>query len=310
VVFSRVSPEDKMRIVGLARGAGAVVAVTGDGINDAPALKRADIGVAMGVTGTEVAKQAADVVLLDDSFATLVDAIREGRTIFANISKGVQSCFTSNAAELVTNMGSFAFAMLLGYPLALNVLQILAVDLLAELFPIAALGWDPEEGETMTRRPRDPKVHILNHQSIPDIAWCGLVIGGFALANNLLYYSRAGVSPAAASDSAIASATTMTYLTIVVCQLLNIMQRRSVHGLFSAYQLSNRWFWGSICLSTGIMIAIAYVPVVSEFFASGPIGALDWVYVLGAAAVFVLLREAQRIAKPRWAPGPWQVVPA
>jgi Ca2+-transporting ATPase len=310
VVFSRVSPEDKMRIVGLARSAGAVVAVTGDGINDAPALKRADIGVAMGVTGTEVAKQAADVVLLDDSFATLVQAIREGRTIFANISKGVQSCFTSNAAELVTNIGSFAFTMLLGFPLALNVLQILAVDLLAELFPIAALGWDPEEGETMKRRPRDPKTHILNRQSIPDIAWCGLLIGGFALVNNLLFYSRLGVSPAAASATAIASATTMTYLTIVVCQLLNIMQRRSVHGLFTRYQLSNRWFWGSLGLSTGIMLAIAYVPVISEFFSSGPIGVLDWLYVLGAAAVFVLLREAQRVVKPRWAPGPWQVVPA
>jgi Ca2+-transporting ATPase len=162
----------------------------------------------------------------------------------------------------------------------------------------------------MRRRPRDPKVHILNRQSIPDIAWCGLLIGGFALANNLLYYDRLGVSPAAASAPAIASATTMTYLTIVVCQLLNIMQRRSVHGLFTRYQLSNRWFWGSLGLSVGIMLAIAYVPLVSEFFSSGPIGVLDWVYVLGAAGVFVMLREIQRVVKPRWAPGPWAAAEA
>jgi Ca2+-transporting ATPase len=305
-VFSRVSPEDKMRIVGLAREAGAVVAVTGDGINDAPALKRADIGVAMGLTGTEVAKQAAEVVLLDDSFATLVEAIRQGRTIFANISKGVQACFTSNAAELVTNIGSLALTSLLGFPLAINVLQILAIDLLAELFPIAALGWDPEEGATMRCPPRDPKAHILNRTSIPDILWCGLLIGGFALTNYLLFFGRLGVDPATADAATVASATTMTYLTIVACQLLNIMQRRSTHGLFTAYQFTNRWFWGALGLSAFIMLAITYSPLVGAFFSSGPIGVLDWVFVLGAAGLFVAARETQRVLRPAWAPGPWR----
>lgn len=267
-VFSRVSPEDKMRIVGLARETGAIVAVTGDGINDAPALKRADIGVAMGLTGTEVAKQSAEVVLLDDSFATLVQAIRAGRTIFANISKGVQACFTTNFAELFTNIGSLAMATLLGFPLALNVLQILAIDLLAELFPIAALGWDPEEGEQMNRPPRDPRAHILNARSIPDIAWCGLLMGGLALYNHLSCYARLGVDPVHADPATVARATTVTYLTIVACQMLNIMQRRSVHGLFTRYQFTNRWFWGSIGLSVGIMLSIAYVPVVAMFFSS------------------------------------------
>ncbi len=304
-VFSRVSPEDKMRIVGLAKDARAVVAVTGDGINDAPALKRADIGVAMGVTGTDVAKEAAEVVLLDDSFATLVKAIREGRTIFRNITKGVQSCFTSNAAELVTNLGSLLFTSLLGFPLALNVLQILAIDLLAELCPIAALGWDPEEGETMRRPPRDPKAHILNRWSIPDILWCGLLIGGFSLGNFLLYFDRHGVSASAAGAGVVARATTVTYLTIVVCQLLNIAQRRSIHGLFTRYQLTNRQFWLAIVLSVGVMLAISYVPLVSEFFASGPISWGDWGYVLAAGVVFVAVRELQRVLKLSWAPGPW-----
>ncbi len=296
-IFSRVSPEDKMRIVGLAKDAGHIIAVTGDGINDAPALKRADIGVAMGITGTDVAKQSAGVILLDDSFSTLVRAIREGRTIFANIKKGVLSCFTSNSAELVVNLLSLVLASIAGVPLAINVLQLLAIDLLAELFPIAALGWDKEEGETMKDAPRDPKSHILNRHSILDLLWCGLIIGGFAITNYLFFFERSGVSPQHASTDIVYQATTITYATIVMCQLVNIIQRRSVHGFFSRYQLSNRYFWISIAASIGVVLSITYVPAVSVFFKSGPIGPLDWVFVLGAATLFLGIRELQRVVK-------------
>lgn len=294
-IFSRVSPEDKMRIVGLVKQSGHVIAVTGDGINDAPALKHADIGVAMGITGTDVAKQSSEVVLLDDSFSTLIEAIREGRTIFANIKKGVLSCFTSNMAELVVNVSSLVFASLIGAPLAINVLQILAIDLLAELFPIAALGWDKEEGENMKQPPRDPKAHILNRRTITDLLWCGLVIGGLAIVNYLLFFSRHDVSPNAAPEALVFQATTITYITIVICQLVNIIQRRSVHGFFSRYQFSNKYFWMAVALSLSIVLSIAYVPLVSTFFKSGPIGLVDWLYVIGAAAVFLAIREIQRI---------------
>ncbi len=294
-IFSRVSPEDKMRIVGLVKNAGYVVAVTGDGINDAPALKRADIGVAMGITGTDVAKQASEVILLDDSFSTLIQAIRQGRTIFANIKKGVLSCFTSNAAEMVANLGGLALMSLAGIPLPINVLQILAIDLLAELFPIAALGWDKEEGETMKQPPRNPRSHILNRRSIIDILWCGILIGGFALLNYLWFFERHGIDAHTASETFLYSATTITYATIVVCQLLNIMQRRSIHGFFSRYQLSNRYFWLALIFSIGIVLSIAYVPAISTFFKSGPIAVTEWFYVLGAGALFVMIREAQRI---------------
>jgi Ca2+-transporting ATPase len=300
-IFSRVSPEDKMRIVGLAKDNGHIIAVTGDGINDAPALKRADIGVAMGITGTDVAKQSAGVILLDDSFSTLVQAIREGRTIFANIKKGVLSCFTSNAAELVVNLLSLILASLVGVPLAINVLQLLAIDLLAELFPIAALGWDKEEGETMKRAPRDPKVHILNRRSIIDLLWCGLIIGGLAMTNYLLFFERSGVSPQAASTDIIYQATTMTYVTIVICQLVNIIQRRSIHGFFSRYQLSNKNFWISIGFSIAVIMSITYVPFVSTFFKSGPIGLFDWLCVIAAAAIFLAIRETQRVVARRQA---------
>ncbi len=294
-IFSRVSPEDKMRIVGLVRQSGKVVAVTGDGINDAPALKHADIGVAMGITGTDVAKQSAEVILLDDSFSTLVRAIRSGRTIFANIKKGVLSCFTSNFAELVVNVVSLALAALLGVPLAINVLQLLAIDLLAELFPIAALGWDKEEGETMKQKPRDPKAHILNRRSIADLLWCGALIGGLAIINYLWYFDRQGVAAhGIASDSIVLyGATTMTYLTIVACQLVNIIQRRSVNGFFTKYQFSNRYFWLSILLSIGVILTITYVPLVSQFFKSAPVSMIDWCFVFFAAIIFLGIRELQ-----------------
>ena len=294
-IFSRVSPEDKMRIVGLVQSSGQVVAVTGDGINDAPALKRADIGVAMGITGTDVAKQSAEVILLDDSFSTLVRAIRQGRTIFANIKKGVLSCFTSNAAELVVNIGSLVLLSVAGIPLSINVLQLLAIDLLAELFPIAALGWDKEEGETMKQKPRDPKAHILNRRSILDILWCGLVIGGLALLNYLWFFDRHGVNPQDAATDLLYSATTMTYVTIVFCQLVNIAQRRSVHGLFTRYQLSNRYFWIAVLFSIGVVLAITYVPFVSQFFKSGPIGLIDWAFIGAAMLIFLGVREVQRL---------------
>lgn len=295
-IFSRVNPEDKMRIVELLKKAGQVVAVTGDGINDAPALKRADIGVAMGVTGTDVAKQSSEIILLDDSFATLVKAVQEGRTIFANIKKATLSCFTSNTSELVVNIFSLIGTSLFSVPLGIGIMQLLSIDLVAELFPIAALGWDKEEGQNMKDYPRDPKAHILNRSSILDLIWCGLLIGGMAFVNYLLFFSRAGVNPDAANNNSLVyfQATTMTYLTIVACQLTNIVQRRSVNGFFSKYQFSNPHFWAAMGLSLFCVFNIVYNPVVSQYFKSAPIGAVDWLYILVSAAIFLAIRELQR----------------
>lgn len=304
-IFSRVSPEDKLRIVEIAKKAGEIIAVTGDGINDAPALKRADIGVAMGITGTEVSKQASDIVLLDDSFGTLVKAVQAGRAIFANIQKGTLSCFTSNSAELVTNLTSLAAASLLQIPLAITVMQILAIDLIAELFPIAALGWDPAEGELMSEKPRDPNEHILNKRSIIDLLFSGIIIGGLSFANYLLYFNRAGVSASGfysdLSNPIYMKATTMTYLTIVCCQLINITQRRSVKGFFSRYQFSNPHYWGAIALSLFCVANIVYNPLVNSYFGAGPVGMIDWAYALGAATIFLFIRESQRLIKQRLA---------
>jgi Ca2+-transporting ATPase len=299
-IFSRVSPEHKLRIVSLVKEHGHVVAVTGDGINDAPALKRADIGVAMGKTGTDVAKQSSEIILLDDSFHTLVGAVKEGRVIYQNIHKGALSCFTSNAAELVVNLTSLACATLLGIPLAISVMLILAIDLIAELFPIAALGWDRGNGHLLDEAPRDVHDHILSRWNILDLLWCGIIIGGLAYANYLGVISRAGSEASGlVSGSGIhLHAAAMTYLTIVLCQLGNILQRRTPDGLFSRYQLHNRVLWGSMLLSLTCVITIIYSPL-NTYFGAGPLSLVDWGFATAAAALFLFIREIQRVLAGR-----------
>lgn len=305
VIFSRVSPEDKLRIVELVKDSGHIIAVTGDGINDAPALKRADIGVAMGKTGTEVSKQSADIILLDDSFHTLVGAVQQGRIIYQNIKKGALSCFTTNSAELVINITSLLAFSFFNIPLALTVMEILAIDLIAELFPIAALGWDKADGELMQDAPRNPSKHILNKKSILDLAWCGLIIGALAYGNYLLFFSRAGVEPQGLTTGLPihAKATAITYLTIVLCQLVNILQRRSRGGFFTRYQLHNRYLWFAMLLSITCVSLIMYSPI-NTYFGAGPLGVVDWLAAFTAASIFLCIREAQRILSSRFAVKP------
>ena len=300
-VFSRVSPDDKMRIVDLVRGAGLVVAVTGDGINDAPALRHASIGVAMGATGTDVAKEAAELVLLDDDFSTLVESVREGRRIYANISKGVLSCLTTNIAEFVVNGISLILTLVAGLPLAMNVLQILAIDLLGEIFPIAALGTDREQGSTMRRPPRDPRARILNAKSFWSFFSAGALIGLLAIGNYLWSYARDGLDPFAMTPTTeqIAQATTMTYLTMLVTQFVNIVQRRSERGIFSRYQLTNRAFWVAMLGSVLVMSLLVYTPGLQQVFGTAPVGVDDWFWLLLAAVVFGAVREAGRLLAAR-----------
>ncbi|MEO8862913.1 MAG: cation-transporting P-type ATPase [Candidatus Saccharimonadales bacterium] len=305
VIFSRVSPEDKLRIVGLVKDNRRIVAVTGDGINDAPALKRADIGVAMGKTGTDVAKQSADIILLDDSFSTLIGAVREGRVLFQNIKKGTLSCFTSNFAELILSLVGLAALALFKVPLALSVMQILAIDMIAELFPIAALGWDKADGELMHDKPRNTRNHILTTSNVTDLLWCGVLIGGMAFTNFILFFSRHGVSAIQADQHTpilYAKATALAYLTVVLCQLLNILQRRSRQGLFTRYQLHNRALLVAMCFSIFCVGNIIYNPLLNTYFGASPIGIVDLLFAGGAAAIFVIIRELQRYANANHSP--------
>ncbi len=296
VIFSRVAPEDKLRIVELAKSARKVVAVTGDGINDAPALKRADIGVAMGITGTDVAKQSADIILLDDSFHTLVSAIQEGRVIFQNIRKAAISALTSNSGELFTVLVSLAAFSLWDIPIAIPAVLILLIDLMAELFPIASLGWDPAYGELMDEQPRRQQDHILNWKRITDLALCGILMGGLAYANFLFFIERHG-GQATHFDkhqpALYASAVTLTYLTIVTCQFANILIRRTHsfrRSLLSSYLWSNKHLLAAFLLSFAGILIIAYAPIAQNYLGSGPLGLTDWLLALGAAFIYIFGR--------------------
>lgn len=293
IIFSRVSPEDKLRIVDLVKHRGDVVAVTGDGINDAPALKRADIGVAMGRTGTDVAKQSADIVLLDDSFNTLVKAVQQGRIIYQNIKKATLSCLTSNSGELITVLLSLAAAAWFHIPIAITAVQILAIDIIAELFPIAALGWDPAERELMKEPPRNTKEHILTVRSVADLLFTGLLMGGLAYLNFLFFYERQGLSAqyAPTGTAIYFQATILTYCTIVICQFMNILSRRTRGSVFSKYTLRNRHLWIAFGISTFCVLNIVYNPVVNKYFGAAPLTVVDWLCALTAGIIFLGLRE-------------------
>ncbi len=294
-IFSRVAPEDKLRIVELTKRAGLVVAVTGDGINDAPALKRADIGVAMGKTGTDVAKQSAEIVLLDDSFHTLVNAVQSGRVIFQNIRKAALSAITSNGGELFVVLISLAAQSAWGIPIAIGAVQILAIDLIAELFPIAALGWDPAEGDLMHEKPRNLRDHILNKANVIDLAWGGALMGAFGYINYLLYFARNNISTSDIERASVAyaAATTLTDATICIGQFGSIFMRRITPGrkLLTSYLWSNKKLFVAFGISITCMLSLIYLPILQPYFGTAGLGAFDWLTALIAGIVFIAIRQ-------------------
>lgn len=299
VIFSRVAPEDKLRIVELGKSAGKIVAVTGDGINDAPALKRADIGVAMGRTGTDVAKQSAEIILLDDSFHTLVGAIQQGRIIFQNIKKATLACLTSNTGELFTVLISLIGQSIFGIPIAISAVLILGVDLMAELFPISALAWDPAEEEVMTAMPRDPKHHILSRSNIIDLMWSGLLIGVLTYSNFLFYFVRnhQDLRHINMTSNHYLTAITLSYVTICLCQFFNILLRRIGHGkwVFTPYLWANKKLLVAFGISMSGILIIAYVPVVQRYMGTAGLGIIDWLWALVAASIYLAIRQFTKL---------------
>ena len=298
VVFSRVAPEDKLRIVELAKAAGKVVAVTGDGINDAPALKRADIGVAMGRTGTDVAKQAAEIVLLDDSFSTLVGAIEQGRLTFRNITKAARCALTDNAGELFTVLISLAAQALFNVPIAILAVQILAIDLIAELFPVTALGWDPAQNDLMHDRPRNLKDHIINKRTVGEFVGYGLFASALAYVNYLLFFARHGLNPQhyGGHGALYAQATILTYLTIVLCQFINLLLVRTSdkEPFFTSYLWSNKKLLLAFGVSLFCILNIIYNPWVQPYFNAHGLSVVDWFFALAAAGLYLLVRLFMR----------------
>jgi Ca2+-transporting ATPase len=297
-VFSRVAPEDKLRIVEIAKASGKVVAVTGDGINDAPALKRADIGVAMGKTGTDVAKDAAEIILLDDSFDTLVGAIEQGRLTFHNIHKAARCALTDNAGELIVILISLVGQAIFHVPLAILAIQILAIDIAAEMFPITALGWDKAQRNLMHDKPRKVSDHIINRPAVTEFIAFGMLSATLAYLNFLFFFQRRGLSPVHIDTHShlYAQATILTMLTLILCQFVNLCLVRSDEHekVFTSYLWSNKKLLIAFGVSFILIGNIIYNPWVSPYFHAEALSIGDLFTAFAVAIIYALVRFSQR----------------
>ncbi|MHC4610159.1 MAG: cation-translocating P-type ATPase, partial [Planctomycetota bacterium] len=301
IVFSRVDPADKLRVVELLEDKlHLVVAVTGDGVNDAPALKRAHIGVAMGQTGTDVAKEAAEVVLLDDSFPTLVHAVEEGRTIYDNIVKVVLASLTTNMAELMAVLLGLVGIAIGNIAIPILAIQILAIDLLAEIMPLTFLCFDPPGPQLMKHQPRSRDEHILDLFTGLEVVFLGILIGVLGVGNFMFYMARHGVSLQMSDVGSIeyARASTMTWLTIGYCQFVNILSRRYRYtSIFNRNIITNKILLGSIVISIALVLLGVYGPYISGFLGFASIGLVDWLCVFAAATIFLAAWEGLKLGR-------------
>ncbi len=288
-VYARVSPEHKLRVVTAWQGRGRVCAMTGDGVNDAPALKKADIGVAMGVTGTDVSREAADMTLTDDNFASIVGAVEEGRGIFSNIKKYLMYLLSSNIGEI----GLMAVATLAGMPLPLSAVQILYVNLATDGLPALALAFDPPEEGLMRRPPRPSKTGIFTR---PVVALM-LVGGVWSTIVNIALFTwelRQGEALGLDPDHTLEHAMTMTFLSLVLIQFFKAYSFRSDRRSVFHRPFANRWLNLAILWELGLLMVVIYVPVLADAFGTYPLSLEDWLRVLGAAASVVPVLEVAK----------------
>ncbi len=300
MVFSRVDPSHKLRIVTILEDSGEVVAVTGDGVNDAPALKKANIGVAMGVTGTDVSKEAAELILLDDSFTSLVHAVKEGRTIYGNLKKTVLASLTTNMAELMVVMVGLAAVAMGDWAIPILAIQILAIDLLAEVMPLTFLTYDPPSEGVMEDLPRNMEDHIMNRKSSLEVLWLGALIGVLSFANFAFTGIREGVtftSGVSIENPLYMRAMTMAYLTIAFCQYVNILSRRFTYtSIFNGNFFTNRILLWSIVGSIALTLGVIYGPLSAFLSFQGPTPQ-DWLCIAASSLVYLLSFELLKAAR-------------
>ncbi len=297
-VYARVNPEHKLRIVDALRRSGLIVAMTGDGVNDAPALKTADIGVAMGITGTDVSKEAADMVLADDNFASIVAAVEEGRAIFANIRKFLRYLLSSNIGEVLTMFFGVLLADRIGLVaddtglmLPLLATQILWINLVTDGAPALALGVDPPDEGLMSEAPRPAAEGVLTPRMWRGIAFVGIIMAAGTLA--IIDASLPGGFIEGAGDQRYAQ--TMAFTTLMLFQVFNVLNARSDERSAFVHLFANAWLWLAIAFSVVLQVAVVYLPFLQEAFGTVGLSGRDWMLATATASSVLWLREAGKL---------------
>ena len=284
-IYARVAPEQKLQIIKALQKKGQYVAMTGDGVNDAPSLRRADIGVAMGISGTDVSKEAAHMILLDDNFATIVKAVKEGRRIFDNIRKFIKYTMTSNSGELWT----LFLAPFLGLPIPLLPIHILWINIVTDGLPGLALAAEPEERGVMQKPPRHPKESIFAHGLGVHIIWVGLLMG-------LVTIGSQHYAISVGSDNW----QTMVLTVLCLSQLGHVLAIRSdSDSILKRGLLSNKPLLGALILTFGLQMAIIYIPFLNPIFHTAPLSFKELTITLAFSSVVFFVVEIEKIFKRR-----------
>ena len=299
VLFARAAPQDKLRVVTALQANGEVVAVTGDGVNDAPALKKADIGIAMGLRGSDVAKESADIILTDDNFASIVDAVREGRTVFANIKKFVTYIFASNVPEIIPFIGFVLFNI----PLPLTIMQILAIDLGTDIMPAIGLGAEPPEAGIMKEPPRPRGKRLLDWKTLSRAYFfLGLIEATLAMSAFFFLYWMRGWTPGQpmqATGEVYLAATTMTFAAIVAAQIGNVMAcRTSKESVLNRDLFKNRLILAGIAIEIALVLILTYTPL-SSVFNLHPLRPVEWALLASFPVIVILAEEGRKALRRR-----------
>jgi P-type Ca2+ transporter type 2C len=302
-VYARVSPKHKVRIVQALKAKGNTVSMTGDGVNDAPSLKSADVGVAMGITGTDVAKGASDMVLTDDNFSSIVKAIEEGRTIYRNIKKSILFLLSCNLGEII----ALFTAIVLGWPLILRPIHILWINLVTDMFPALSLGVDPEESGVMKEKPRNQKETIFK-DALPFLLLNGLLIGAITLFAFMIGIYSSGqytgdflsMFTGTISESALIHGQTMAFIALSFAQLAHSLNFRSMNeSIFKAGIFKNKFLIYSILLGIALQITIVSVGPIASIFSVQSLSMINWLTILGLSVLPIVINEIVKLVKGR-----------